>query len=321
MTKQDLSFIKQQANHWLVKLETGTMEPDDEDRFIEWLEKDTRHGEAFYEAEKTWTMIHEVPKSSFGYHEQKLESPISPKKTWWTLGSLAATFILVISGLVFSRDIYFSITSDHYTSTGVIDEIKLEDGSTLTLNTDSAVTIQFTSDKRMIRLLEGELYVSVAPDRIRPFQVEAGNMKVTALGTAFTVNIEEARKPFVVVTEHKVKVESSTSPDINMTIEEGQKARLLEERNRLTVKDEVNTFSETAWTQGRYVFVNETIEKVVQELNRYYDGKIIIRGSSLRKRKVTGVLDLDKPFESLESLSEAISMKVKRVTPFLIVIE
>ena len=67
----------------------------------------------------------------------------------------------------------------------------LPDGSFASLNTASRVSVRFTPERRAVRLEEGEAWYQVAHDRARPFVVEAGPVRVQAVGTAFSVRRRE----------------------------------------------------------------------------------------------------------------------------------
>ncbi len=60
----------------------------------------------------------------------------------------------------------------------------------MVLNTNSRVEIRFTPEQRNVRLLAGQAWFQVAKNPNRPFVVEAGNRRVTALGTAFDVRLD-----------------------------------------------------------------------------------------------------------------------------------
>jgi transmembrane sensor len=151
----------------------------------------------------------------------------------------------------------------------------------------------------------------------------AGSMSVTALGTAFSVRNDNEGTPTVTVTEHKVLVENTSSPltESAITLEAGQQVTLLESDERLTAIKEINSEQEIAWQSGRYVFIDRPLNEVIEELNRYYQGKIIIRDETLGTLKVSGVLNLDDPIESLRGLTDTLPIKMTNFTPYIIFIE
>jgi len=316
MQQQDLSFIKQQADQWLVKMETNSMTDGDETRFVEWMEQDERHGQAFYEAEQTWQLMHQATKSA---QAQIKTATIS--KFRQVFMPLAASVVLTLSSLLWWQDIYFATISDHYTVTGQRLSQELSDGSELILNTDSAVDVEFNDNARVVKVLSGEVYVVVAKDTKRPFTVEVGNMKVTALGTEFIVRTDHNLQPTVTVTEHSVKIESDQNKNLNLVLEQGQQVSLNENTAKPSQVKNVDIDAAQSWRNGKYVFKEEALARVLQELDRYYEGKIVLRGDELQEQKVTGVLNLEEPRTSLENLTRSLSLKVSSVTPYLLLVE
>ena len=320
--KQNLSFIKQQANQWLVKLETDSMADGDEERFVEWMEQDERHGQAFYQAEQTWKLMAEAGASNA---KEALISPTSSIQTKsWSVNaliSLAASILVVFASVFWWQDIYFATMSDHYTHTGQRLEQKLSDGSELVLNTDTAIDVQYDDNTRLVKVLSGEVYVTVAKDPNRPFIVQIGDLQVTALGTQFIVKKEGNSDPSVTVTEHSVKVESTASNKVNLVLNQGYKVSLDETNETLSKVESVNTELAQSWRTGKYVFKDQPLALVIAELNRYYDGKILIRDNTLVNKRVTGVLDLDNPRVSLNNLAKSLGIKVNSMTPYVLLLE
>ncbi len=330
MQNQDNSFIQHQAHDWLVKLETGAMNDGDEDRFVAWLEQDERHGQAFYEAEQAWHLMHQasdaferadVEQTS---NEQRRTTPTKEKPVWGRVHRfilpLAATVLLSVITLLQANHIWLSLTADHYTATGERTEQRLSDGSVITLNTDSAIDVIIDEQSRRVMVLQGEIYVDVASDKSKPFIVTAGNMQVTALGTEFIVRHESGEEPRVIVTEHSVKVENTAKPIADVIIGEGQKVSLAQ-NGQISPVAEVNQQHASAWLKGKLVFKNQPLEQVVTELSRYYKGKMIITDDGLKQRRVSGVLNLDNPVTSLQTMAQALSVNVSQITPYLTLIE
>lgn len=234
---------------------------------------------------------------------------------------LAATFLLAFWTLIWGKGTWLSITTDHYAATGERKVQLLADGSELTLNTDTAVNIHFSDKQRLIELVSGEIYIDVFTDRERPFVVQAGDMQVTALGTEFIVRKDNDTQPTVAVTEHSVKVENLSDLNTQTVVQEGQQVTLLEKRNLITQAKVISIKKVQSWKNGKLVFNNEPLKTVVLELNRYTTSKIVLRDKNLEDLRVTGVLDLEDPLNSLKNLAEQLDLSFNQITPLLIFIE
>lgn len=355
MNSSKFNSIQQQANDWLVKLETGTMADGDEDRFVEWMEQDEAHSEAFYEAEQIWQTMSQVNAEALSLSETgdsnvvAFETPpvtesetspytdknaatasteiassniVKPQFGWFSKAvmPLAATLLLTFLSAFYGQDVWFGLTADQYAATGELKTQTLPDGSVITLNTETAIKLRFSEEKRVVELLTGEIYVDVFSDQSRPFSVKAGEMQVTALGTEFMVRKVSDSDPVVTVTEHSVRVESLAVEEIQVVLEQGQQVRLIEKRDILTNVEEVDINWVQTWREGRLVFQDEPLQKIVEELNRYTDVKIIIDNKRLESLSVTGVLNLEDPEQSLQDLAQNLGLNLRYMTPYLLYI-
>ena len=88
----------------------------------------------------------------------------------------------------------------------------MEDGSTIALNTNSRVNIDYSGERRVVQLLRGEASFDVAKSPQRPFVVYAGSGLIWAVGTAFNVRYTSDLVD-VIVTEGIVKVYTQVSPE------------------------------------------------------------------------------------------------------------
>ena len=320
MASETTTFIEQQASDWIVKLETGAMLDGDEERFVDWISADEAHSLAFAQAEQTWQLMHQVTKESeekeVVNNQNKVDSSFRPK-----LLPIAASFLILAFTVILGNSLWLSMTADYYTSTGTRAEYSLSDGSVITLNTGSAIDVSMTADSRHINVLKGEIYVAVAPDKERPFVVQAGNMRVTALGTEFLVHKKDNQDALVVVTEHSVRVENKSDKSHTLVLAVGESVVLDNDRQQLRDKTQVNYHQESAWLKGKYVFTNQTLDVVIEELSRYHKGKIIITDDSLKTLTLNGVLDLDEPLTSLNNLTYTLPIKIRNITPYLVLIE
>src|SRR6056297_1479151 len=101
------------------------------------------------------------------------------------------------------------VTADYRTAVGERDDVALPDGSRLSLNTASAVRLEYSAEERRLVLVEGEILVSTVPDSAghsRAFVVQTRHGTVRALGTRFTVRDLDDGRTGVTVFEHAVAV-------------------------------------------------------------------------------------------------------------------
>jgi transmembrane sensor len=176
----------------------------------------------------------------------------------------------------------------------------------LELNTDSEVVVRFTDTQRNIELLRGEVYFDVAKDASKPFEVKVGQDKVTAVGTAFSIDagepLDDRRSLLeVIVTHGKVKV-TSRKTQLPIYLEPGQQA--VARDDSFEVSYDADSEAILAWRKGIVVFQGESLTEVIRELNRYTPLKFRLVDDQLKSISVGGYFktgDLDQLLAVLEN--------------------
>lgn len=226
----------------------------------------------------------------------------------------AACLMAVVVGPDLLRD----LRSDYATGTAETRTIQLPDDSTVTLAPESAITVAYTPGDRQIRLLAGEAFFEVAPNPDRPFRVAAEAVDITVLGTAFEVRRGEDETD-VAVSHGVVRVDNATAdPPVTETLTAGQSVRVTwagrAERSHSPVE------RVAAWRRNQLIARDEPLGIVVDQLRRYYTGKIIVTDDALAARPVTGVYNLADPVEALRGIARAQNAVVRRVTPWVVLV-
>ena len=165
--------------------------------------------------------------------------------------------------------------------------LKLGDGSTIYLNSDSKISLpkNFHHSIREVELSYGEVYFEVAHDTLRPFVVSVGDQRVSVLGTSFVIRAYED-EPQILTTliSGKVKVKLA---DIECILEPGFQS--VYSVDSLEVR-KVDVSLYTAWRRGVFVFLNESLESIMKTLSRWYDLDVIYGSEDLKNIHLTGEL-------------------------------
>ncbi len=116
----------------------------------------------------------------------------------------AAATLLLAGGIGWHQQFRRNAAPEVYATTAdSYQRVTLADGSVAELNASSEIKVNYTPADRRVQLVRGEAHFTVAKNKERPFWVQAGTVKVRAVGTAFDVRITE-REIDVLVTEGKV---------------------------------------------------------------------------------------------------------------------
>src|SRR3546814_3976774 len=88
----------------------------------------------------------------------------------------------------------------------------MQDGSKVQLDLGASLTVRLSPDKRDIELRQGRVMFRVAHDASRPFIVDAGAGRITALGTQFQVQ-REGEAVSVILLEGSLGIDSAREGD------------------------------------------------------------------------------------------------------------
>src|SRR5690606_8176274 len=147
-------------------------------------------------------------------------------------------------------------------------KVILEDGSVVTLNARSAITlgVPFNEDERVVSLI-GEGFFEVAHDAKRPFKVEVGSTRIAVLGTQFNVRAyPESKDVETVLTQGKIALWQVGNPE-QVVLAPGEKAISDKDGIRLA---KTRTEQVTAWKDRYFMYENEPLADVLQDVARWY---------------------------------------------------
>ena len=170
---------------------------------------------------------------------------------------------------------------------------RLADGSTVHLNTDTAVEVHYNRDSRLTRLEAGQAFFTVSHGDSRRFRVLTGDAEIVAVGTQFDVRLH-GRSTVVTVVEGQVDVRSVPQANVGsaqaMRVSAGYRLRI--DGGVMPAQSErVDTQAAIAWLQRKIVFEREPLGDVADEFNRYGVAQIVIEDTGLRALPVSGVFN------------------------------
>jgi transmembrane sensor len=307
--------ISDEALLWLVRLHSGEATAALRRSFEAWRALSDEHEAAAREAEALWaesSELHLDPESGI-VKPGRRDDPTRRAVVVGAIG-LAAGGGLWAGG-------FFEKPADHATGLGETRVVALADGSRVTLNARSAIDVAFTPQARRVRLLRGEAYFEVAPDRSRPFEVEARDATVTALGTAFDVDSNLASEGVAVAVAQRSVLVASRAVSSRGPVDLGEGQMLVvDRRGEIGAVRAVDTSAVTAWRSGLYVAEDKPLGDVVAALRAYHAGWIVVGGREIAALRVDAVLDLREPDAALDALAAGLPVAIRRFSPYLTVI-
>lgn len=361
----DRGALQSEAAMWLIRLD-GDDEPTEEmlASLREWLARSPAHREELCSLAATWSSMNVLTELAvpLGRVEPRRKA-FSPMRAVRSLFAHAAARAALASVLLFSI-LYSAVvlwpqpaphlaSNDVYTTrVGEQKNVTLADGSVILLNTNSEVIVDYSREFRDLRLTRGEVEFTVAKNPDVPFRVYAGNERVQALGTAFTVYMQD-EKIAVTVTEGQVALatldqsgaargpapaltsalgtlnSAVSSANANIYVETlsslraGQSASMNAVINaaasQLSAIETIEVITEQdlerrlSWREGLLVFAGEPLEDVVREISRYTTLAIEIGDPQVRAIKIGGQFPVGETDALFDTLEDNFGLRVTRL--------
>lgn len=296
MTRSTNQEIDDLAARWVARMDSESWSDADDIELGKWCAMDARHAGALLQAQALWTAIggEETAEDAFVGAEvdiMKARRPL-PSRRWVLGGAGAALAASFVGALVFRNP-----DENYATAVGEIRRVPLADGSTAAINTDSRIAVALADTRRSVTIEKGEAWFQVAKDPKRPFVVEAGNVLVRAVGTAFSVRRREGGAD-VIVTEGVVEAWAKGADGQKIRVSAGERVFIADNAavERASSSGKAPTAERAlAWRSGKIDLAGTRVDDAIAEFNRYNTRQIVLKDSSLGAERVDGVFRTDDP--------------------------
>lgn len=322
-----------QAARWSVRLGASSVSTHDRSEFERWCNESPDNRLAYDAMDRAWeaagaeagdgAMLKMREAAVHFRAPTKFRSWACPASTaaavliacgvWWWSGKLgwSGPEGSPAEGGTHEVTTFDNATHGQYaTRVGERSTIRLADGSVVTLDTASRLSLDLTSTNREVHLLEGQANFEVAKDKARPFVVYAADRRITAVGTAFDVRLDQ-RGVCVTLVDGKVAVDQLATRAEHQTHHESVARTQLEAGEQLTAPvggaasvRGADLERSTSWRDGRLVFEADRLADAIAEMNRYSRAPIVIADSSIGDLRISGVFSTDKPQAFADALTE-----------------
>lgn len=312
----------EEALAWFARLRRANAGASDQAAFEAWRDAGPGHADAFRRVEALWeseelaTALRSDPLPEA--RAVAVTVPVARCRRRPILRYAAAIALLLLCfGLVRAIGLETDFDGgDYRTAVGETERVTLADGSVMQLNTATAVALAMDGGHRRIRLLRGEGYFSVAHDAGRPFEVDAGPVRVVVLGTAFAVR-RDGDDVVVAVRRGRVSVNTGGAGG-EFLLGAGERLRIAPGERALP--GPFDPAVEFAWLENRVVFRDRPLRAVLAQVRRYRDGWLFVAGEALGDTRVSGSYRLDDPAAIVDALADAAKGEVLRLPGGVIVV-
>lgn len=315
------------AMMWRQRMNGDDWSADDDADLEVWLQSDSRHPLAFECSGQVWSFFdqHATSPEALSAHRALLGRVERQARGRWNgpaavfrmpsrrVAAAVAAAVVVIAG-----GSWFVAAQGQVYQSGMGERrvVLLKDGSTLSLDALTRVSVRYSKDARRLTLQRGQARFDVAHDPSRPFTVAARDRTVVATGTAFNIDII-APEVRVTLIEGKVLVLSKPSaipllpaprPVKPVELRAGQTLITPADASpqRVQAADIEKT---TAWQHGKLDFENEPLGEAVERINRYTDRKIRIADARAAAVPLNGAFDAGDVDGFIEALGGVLPVR------------
>jgi transmembrane sensor len=339
MSRERNQQIEEAASEWIAHRYSGAWTEDDQRAFDQWIGASLENRLAYLRLDLAWRQSDRLKALGAGH-----PGLVPPPRGQWNLGPFfdeprvtdgvtrtdpaepatsgtrdrrratrrvsrvyaLAAGILLATLIVASTYSLWPTGRAYRTEIGSTASVPMTDGSKVTLNTNSQIRIDLSDRERHIELNSGEAFFEVAHDPGRPFVVHAGNKRVVAVGTKFSVR-REGSNVQVVVTEGKVRLEgdaiiearhdgtAEVDPRNNgasgrgpLYLVAGEVAHASNEGVLVQTKAIPEVEEELSWRSGVLIFRNQSLAAAIAEFNRYNTRHIVIADERIADLRIEG---------------------------------
>jgi len=245
------------------------------------------------------------------------EAPLvemKPRKFRWLIPAAAAVFFIALAGFIFwNKSINKATLASSY---GVINEFKLPDGSQVTLNANSKITLnkkwEAGTDREV--WLQGEAFFKVQKTPMKNrFIVHANGMDIIVTGTQFNVVAREGESS-VLLTEGSVTLKAPDGKEIKM--KPGDFVKIENETTALQTVDQQRVL---AWKESKLDFDNTPIYEVANIISRHYGTKVNVSTKEIGESTISGIMPNDNLNVLIQALEALGNYKITKANNEIII--
>ena len=306
VSEQQRQALKMAAS-WYATFCAGDTTAQQHARWQQWLQQHEDHRWAWQRVESLQNQLQILP-GHLSY--QTLNQANLTRRR--VLKSLLVLLGVGSGWQLWQSPLGLSLRADYSTATGEMRSVRLSDGSQMTLNTASAVQVEFTGSQRTIHLQRGEIAITTAADaQQRPFRVATADGMLRALGTEFSVRLwPDATE--LSVQQHAVEATLADDELQQRVVQQGQTLRFSRSSFGEILPLVANSSS---WIRGLLSVSNRPLGEVIAEVARYRHGMLLCDDSAAELR-VSGTFPLQDTDRLLAVLAQTLPIKIQTLSRY-----
>lgn len=317
-------LLQREALDWLLRITSGEASVGELQQFEAWRGQSEAHAKAYRSALGIWhsleaagretataadlAMTERLAMPERGAGGRSSSQAFADRRAVLAGGFAAAASV---AGVLLVRPplgLWPSVSdmlADYHTAAGEQRTVTVTEEVSAELNTRTSIGRRSVVQGEAIELIRGEVAISSACSADRPFTVLAGNGRTRSASAWFDIRYDG-------------DLVGVTCLDGAMQIEQAGASAMLQANQQAFYSDRgispvriVDSAIVTAWRQGLLIFRDEELSRVVEEVNRYWSGRIIVLGDTLGRRRVTARVELARIGEVISYVQSVLGAKVR----------
>jgi transmembrane sensor len=309
-TDSALTALQQEAHAWIRRLMSGEANAADAAALRRWCGQSPAHAAAFSEASQFW--------QAFGGAGQSLRDEESARENAASSvagrmpigrraligGALAAS----AAGIAIARpplELWPSLSefrADYRTGAGEQRQIAVANGVSVQMNTRTSLSVG-AGGAAAVELIAGEASFRMPDHQSEPFSVMAAGGRSTTVNARFDVRLA-GNTACVTCLADEVQVAHR-----GRTLALKPQQQVTYGENGLGSEVIIDPAVVSAWQQGLIIFHMTPLNEVIEELNRYRPGRIVLFNAKLGRNPVNGRFRIDQPDEALAQIERAFGVR------------
>lgn len=302
--------IEEQARGWFARLRDEDAPASAWIDFQDWLEAADGHRLAYDDVEALWLDLDAASYVELAANEDgprfAASRPRTSRRPGWAFPTIAAAAAAALTVGVWSQ-LDTIRPAEVYRTDSEARDVTLSDGSRVSLNRHSVMSVRITKSDRKVTLDDGEAAFDVRHDETKPFVISSGDHSVRVLGTAFNVLAHGDR--FSVAVQRGIVAVTPARSDQAFHLVAGQRIDQNGVRQAVLSKEAPERASE--WRQGVLVYRDKPIADVADDLSRYLNKPVTV-SSSAQPLHFTGALQVGDEARMLKQLQDFVPVQAAR---------
>jgi len=279
---------QQEALEWFSRLRQPGCDERERQAFGQWCQ-DPLNAHAYAELEACWQQL-QAPPARPRPRMLKVRSSYFGK-------ALAALFLLVLGVLAYLYwPLMQRVACELHTDVGERRSTRLADGSTLHLDSASAMNVDLRGRTRQLHLVQGQVYLEVVLDG-RAMEVQVDDARIQVFGTRLMVARHADHDELVVLNGKAMVIQGGDQ----RLVSTGERVTFTEARINPVQKADVKAAE--AWRSGQLRASEMPLGQVIERLASYQGRRVWLMDEQTAYRRVSGDFNLDRPGETLEALA------------------